>query len=517
MPILPEWWDKQLELLEAQRGFHESVLRDMVRQLNKTDFTITDTVAWENEKLQQAGMLEEDILKYISEATDKEKEEIREQFKAAKSEVFNYDNEELTAAGYEPEEFRHMSPEMIKTMNAAMKKTFTEAVNLTRTTAVTSQSAFIHAADVAHQQVISGAWSYQKAIRYAVKTTVAAQGAKVIYPSGASAKIDVAYRRTVLTGVNQTVAKLQEMRAEECENDLMETTAHYGARVEHAEWQGQVVSLSGAKGYLSKEDVGYGEVTGIFGANCRHNWHLFFEGISKPAYTPEQLEEFKNAKVSYDGESMPVDKAVSKQRTMERSIRQTKEELVCLDECIKNCTDKFEKEKAQLEFDKKCVKLKQREYRLKDFCNQTGLQLDNFRVQVFAAETENGFKGFGRSVSSKAVFAAKKELTKYDNIKYNKDGTIVVTDVVKHIKPIFKPNAVVDIQNSRGYIERTIYDNDGKMIKQIHPTNHGKPKAHPYGKNGEHANDIIWKDDKIVDRPHRDLTDIERKEHADIL
>lgn len=80
------------------------------------------------------------------------------------------------------------------------------------------------------------------------------------------------------------------------------------------------------------------------------------------------------------------------------------------------------------------------------------------------------------------------------------------------------PNSVIDKLSKDGKVNnRTIYDNKGKMKTQINPTNHGNPKMHPYGKNGEHAHDIIWENGKIVGRPARELTKKERKIHKDIL
>ena len=57
------------------------------------------------------------------------------------------------------------------------------------------------------------------------------------------------------------------------------------------------------------------------------------------------------------------------------------------------------------------------------------------------------------------------------------------------------------------------------MIKtQIHSGNHNKPKAHPYGKSGEHHHYYTWIDgEKHPIRTTDDLTDKERKEHSDIL
>lgn len=81
-----------------------------------------------------------------------------------------------------------------------------------------------------------------------------------------------------------------------------------------------------------------------------------------------------------------------------------------------------------------------------------------------------------------------------------------------------KPNSIIDKLNKNGKINsRTIYDNEGKMKFQINTTDHGNPKMHPYGKNGEHIHDIIWKDGKIIGRPARELTDKERQQNKDIL
>ena len=84
--------------------------------------------------------------------------------------------------------------------------------------------------------------------------------------------IESAVRMNIITGVTQTCGKLQELRADEVGWDLMELTAHSGARPSHMSWQGKIVSRSGQKGYLSLDDIGYGTVTGFKGVNCRHDW-----------------------------------------------------------------------------------------------------------------------------------------------------------------------------------------------------------------------------------------------------
>lgn len=522
--ITPDWLTSELGYLQTHKDLQESIIRDIVRRLIKTDFNMSGTAAWQTEKLQQAGMIYSDIVSEISKRTKKSNEDIRKVFSDAKIEVFDYGDEVLKYAGYVPKEFKTLSPKMSRVLNAAFKKTTKEVRNLTMTTASTTQSLFIRSCDLAHIQIASGAFTYQEAIKNAIKNA-AKESTKIIYPSGKVTSLDAAVRRAVLTGTNQTAGKLQEMRADDMDVDLMEITAHNGARPEHAAWQGKVVSRSGRAGYLTLEEIGYGEVKGFMGANCRHNWHLFFEGISKSAYTPEQLEAFANETVTYNGEKLPVWQARDQQRAMERSIRSSKQLLVAYDEARKNVFTDEERLQWKSQFNDEAVKLKDKEAKLKDFCEQTGLNRDKFREQVFATTTENGLKGFGKSVSQKAVKAHKKEIDKYKAYRYNEDGTIVVTDYWTYKKEDvprkYKPYAVVDTLTSKGtYYQRnrTYYDEKGMLNKQVHAGHHGNPKQHPYGKDGEHGHWYTWNDDgSYKDRKIDDLTDTEREECKDIL
>lgn len=80
-----------------------------------------------------------------------------------------------------------------------------------------------------------------------------------------------------------------------------------------------------------------------------------------------------------------------------------------------------------------------------------------------------------------------------------------------------EPNSITQVVSKQGGISRNYYDSDGKWMKQISNNNHGNKKQHPFGKNGEHAHDIVWKDGEIVERLVRELTIEERKENEDIL
>lgn len=143
--------------------------------------------------------------------------------------------------------------------------------------------------------------------------------------------MDVAVRRAAVTGANQTALRLQDTLADEMGCDLVEVTAHAGARTgkgiaNHAAWQGKVYSRSGNSSKYPPlvESTGYGTGAGLGGWNCRHSWFVFFEGISDPAYTQAELDEMNAKKYTYNGEKLSEYEASQKQRAIERNIRRWK-------------------------------------------------------------------------------------------------------------------------------------------------------------------------------------------------
>ena len=115
----------------------------------------------------------------------------------------------------------------------------------------------------------------------------------------------------------------------------------------------------------------------------------------------------------------------------------------------------------------------------------------------------------------KMVFAAVDKSGDGGIIKNAKGKEILV---VEHTDIIGKPNSISQKESSKGGIERNYYDENGRQTKQIANNNHGKPKQHPYGKNGEHAHDYIYDESgNLTSRPTRELTDLEREQNGDIL
>ena len=193
--------------------------------------------------------------------------------------------------------------------------------------------------------------------------------------------LESAVRMNIITGVNQTCGKLQELRADELGWDLMELTAHSGARPEHARWQGKIVSRSGQRGYLSLSDIGYGTATGFKGVNCRHDWYPYYKDSSR-TYTQEQLNEWENEEVEYNGERISKYDATQMQRAFERKIRKDKKDLRAQQAILTSNNKDINIEEVQAEI--RNIKATQRQHnaQLNDFLEQTGLRKDYSRLVI---------------------------------------------------------------------------------------------------------------------------------------
>ena len=169
--------------------------------------------------------------------------------------------------------------------------------------------------------------------------------------------------------------------------DLMELTAHSGARPSHASWQGKIVSRSGQRGYLTLSNIGYGSATGFKGVNCRHDWYPYFEGSSK-TYTDKQLKEWQNEKVIYNGKEYSKYEATQVQRAMERRIRADKKDIAGLQGILtSNSKDGKLIEDTRIQLINAQSKLQQHNSDLDNFIEQTKLKKDYSRLVIGKTKT----------------------------------------------------------------------------------------------------------------------------------
>lgn len=455
--ITPEQWAIiEKEASKIYSDLELEIIQEIAERIANVGYA--NTVALNDILIaEEMGIMYQDIINLVAKYNNASVSQIQEIFETAGASSLEYDDNIYKLAGLKPMPIKQ-SVGMWKLLEASALKTHNNLSNLVMTTASTVQTQFYNAMNKAYMEVSTGVKSYSQSIVDTIKD-ISKEGSYITYPSGQHRSIESAVRMNIITGVNQTCGKLQEMRADELGWDLMELTAHAGARPEHAEWQGKIVSRSGQKGYLSLEDIGYGEVTGFKGVNCRHDWRPYYKGSSL-TYTKQELKEMKNATVEYNGQKIPQYKAEQMQRAMERQIRQDKKDMAGLQGILaSNTTDNKLIQDAKTEFAKKSLIYKTHESVLNEFLRQTELRKDNTRLLS---------TGYNKKISAQVG-----NVTKIAN-KYNKSDVIGIKVNGIEIKEISEHII------SRTYARGLSFEDIEETLKN--PLDYGKIKTDQKGR-----------------------------------
>ncbi len=427
------------DIVEIYSKLNERIIEDIARRLVNAG-TMTESARWQIKIAQETGLLYDNIVEMVSDNMEVSEKVVRQIFKDAAIESLEFDDSIYKKAGLNPIPIMQ-SENMLNILKAGIIKNNGVINNLCMTTASFGQDAFTQALDSTYLDITTGAFDYNTAMFNAIDK-LSKDGMYVYYPSGYKNKIDVAVRKNIVTGIAQTTGQMQLERAKEMNCDLMEITAHKGARPKHEIWQGKIVSLSGRKGYLSLTDIGYNQVDGFKGINCRHDWFPFFEGISERAYTDKELIALNDQTVRYNDEDIKIYDARQMQRKMEADIREDKRQIAGYNGILTSNTDSqdlIEETKSRLAL--KSVELKQKESILKDFSEQTGLKRDRARERI---------NRFDKSISQKVVWTNKKINENDDNIFeniFNKNSKINLIDITHQknsiIEKSFKNNPII--------------------------------------------------------------------------
>lgn len=390
--LTPDYLDTLPDaVVELWQQVEDDILRDIARRIRKLDELdrLTDTATWQAWRLEQVQACHQDVVHLLAKYSGKSKEAIRHALLDAGLETLARDDELYQALGFAPSAI-DTNESLNNLLNAGYRQTLGTWQNLTATTAHTVTGEFERALDRVWLQVSSGAFDYKTAIKRVVDG-LADHMAGVTYPSGHRDTLEVAVRRAVLTGVNQTCAQLQLTRAEEVGCEYVEVSAHGGARPEHAVWQGKVYHIGGAVELdgVWYEDfetaTGYGTGPGLCGWNCRHNFYPFFPGVSVRNYTDERLAELNARDVEYNGKRYTRYEISQMQRALERQVRKLKRRYLAEDA-------------AGVDSTAAAVKLRAARKDLNDFVRATGGRNDSARTSV---------SEFGHSQASKATAQAK--------------------------------------------------------------------------------------------------------------
>ncbi|MGN0706898.1 MAG: phage minor capsid protein [Faecalibacterium sp.] len=371
----------------------DAILQDAARRIAKTG-TLTETANWQLWRYQQTEALRQDVIRLLAKYSGKSEDTIRRLMQQAAAEAMEREDAIYYHYGKQPPPYAE-SAALNNLLDAGARQTAGAWQNLTATTANTVTGAFERTLDTAWGKVSTGAFDYKTAIRQAVDS-LADELPFVTYPSGHTDTLEVAARRAVLTGVNQTAGKLQIARMDEMGCEFVETTAHGGARPEHAAWQGRRFHRGGAVDYLGvhypdfEAATGYGTGAGLCGWNCRHTFFSIFPELgSAPAWTQEELAALNEKCIEYNGKKYTRYEISQMQRARERNVRRWKKRYLAEDA-------------AGLDTTNSAVRLKAARRSLAQFVRDTGGQNDSSRTSV---------AGFGRSAASRAAWAAKRAFT----------------------------------------------------------------------------------------------------------
>lgn len=377
-------------LVELFSELEGDIMADICRRIATHDFTMTATSVWQVEKLREMRGLNADAVRAISRTLHTSEKQIEQVLRDAGVKALATDEAVYRAAGLVKGQFVY-SQALNDVLKAGIVKTNGLCKNFCNTLAINSQQAMYHSLDKAYLGVVTGNYDPATAIRKSVAELAGKGINRVAYDTGHIDSLETAVRRAILTGANQTTAELQLERASELGSDLVEVTAHSGARPEHAEWQGQIYSLRGkTSGYKDfYASTGYGDGDGLCGWNCYHNFYPYILGFSTPTFASERS---KNNDAEYE--------AQQEQRGLERAVRQSKKEVNAIDAARSVTTDAETYAQLTEEFDRASKTLAKRRARLGTFLDE--------HPNFYSSSERTAVSGFGRSIAAKASWAAKR-------------------------------------------------------------------------------------------------------------
>lgn len=254
------------ELAELFRGLELTLLEEICSRLKIAD-QLNEVTVQDIRALRAMGANMDDVKKAISDVTQTGANKLESILDDVVERNQAYYTEMVDLAG------ATAPPRLIdeRDIAAIRRQTWSAYRNITgsmgflvvrggRLTMLPPTQAYWWALDSAELQIMSGAISYNQAIAGAVKE-LAIKGLcvaydrngnvlknRVAYESGHVDHLDVAVRRAIMTGVNQLNQRYREQSMDYLGTDLVEVTAHQGARdidgpngwENHKAWQGKV-------------------------------------------------------------------------------------------------------------------------------------------------------------------------------------------------------------------------------------------------------------------------------------
>ncbi len=185
--------------------------------------------------------------------------------------------------------------------------------------------------DYAVTKVQLGGESYNSAMREVIKA-MANSGIKTVdYATGYTRRLDTAVRQNILWGVKECNQNTADRIGQEFGADGYEISYHSNPRPTHADMGGGQYAIGKARTINGVYYPSFSDVEDLledFG--CLHFKFSILLGISSPAYSKAQLEEFKandNKVFEFEGKKYTGYEATQMQRKLETAIRNERDLL----------------------------------------------------------------------------------------------------------------------------------------------------------------------------------------------
>ena len=402
--LTPDYIAQATDKAEAiAEAMHNSIVKKIVRAIvtrlsRGDDYILTPKDKYMINALQDSGELLKDIQAELSRLTPVLDSEIAEAFEDAGIESYKYDKKIYKSVGIDNGKFKE-SPRALRALQRNYEATEGSLDNYTKTTAKEARTAYTREMNKAMTMVQSGAVSLNEAVKDAV-LDIANDGITAIhYDTGREDTLETAVTRALRTGISQGTAQMQLERMKEMGCDLVITSSHLGARPTHEEWQGGIFHVdwktmditaqrrsdeeiptpatTNAKYPDFVQSTRYGWVDGLCGANCRHHFSPYFEGMPNPFphYDSKENQE------RYDKEQ--------RQRLLERRIRKTNREVEALKEAVDACQDDSMKKDLMDALTAKKKRLTEQRKGYKEYCKENGLKEQYERLKVLVQNRTN--------------------------------------------------------------------------------------------------------------------------------
>lgn len=274
---------------------------------------------WQLEKMDDVGMLNDYNVKLIAERSGIAEEQIRYIIENEGYKVYKDTHEQLNSNAYD---YKVMN-DLISYSNQAIH----DVHNLINTTLPKSvQATYKDIIETTVAKVITGMATPQKALDETIMKFQERGFYGYTDRAGRRQRAD-AYARTVIkTTVRRTFNEMRMRPAQELGIDTFYYSIKAAAREMCAPLQNQIVTTGqarteeGVKIY-ALDDYGYGKPGGCQGINCGHTMTPFIVGAN---YMPDIDDDLKDLTEEQAIENANIQ---SKQRAMERAIRNSKEQL----------------------------------------------------------------------------------------------------------------------------------------------------------------------------------------------